>query len=234
MALFEKFLAGSASAAHSGHQDAEQQSVEGQADVAQRSDIEGQVEVPLSAPKTQGNGSKKLRGRPPLPDHLRKYPKRQTERHDENGRVIRKLRRRNNTGSKHWKVRRKAAREAQKRYRVKTGYRYVKQYGAASWRKYLQSRSWNRSVARKKGFDPDDYYQITFADWVRLWDETEDVWRNGRFYRPAELQNNPVRSRRECTWFARIDESKPFTPDNVCVRYRHHILRRKAGSEHRN
>lgn len=231
MALFEKFLAGNPTGAESGPKGAEsgKQRSEGdqRPDSAQRSVTEGQVEVP-QAPKTQGKARNLRGGRPRLPDDQVKYIRRKGVRHDEHGRVIKHLRKRKNDGPRHYKVRRKKARELVKRTRIETNYRYVRQYNATIWRKYLQNRSWNRSIARKKGLDPDAHYQITFADWVRVWDETEAVWRDGEFHRPIELQDNPVRRRGECTWFARVDDTGAFTLDNVCIRYRYKVLQRKT------
>lgn len=228
MALFEKFLsAGKKPRLSAGSPDGAHSTSGAQSGSTQQSVTEGQVEA--VRPKTSGKfGERPARysGRPPLPDHLRKYPKRKTERHDEHGRVIKKFRKRKNDGPRHYKVRRKKARLNVKQHRVKTNYRYCRQYDASIWRKYLQNRQWNRRTAKKKGLDPDAFYRITFADWLRVWSESEDVYRDGRLYRPVELQDNPVRHRGECTWFSRVDESEAFTLHNVCIRYRGKPLKR--------
>lgn len=163
------------------------------------------------------------------PKHLCKRPPRYDERHDpETGWLKPKYRKRKNAGSKHYKVRLKRRRESSAEQRRKTGFKYEKQYRATLRRKYVQSRSFSRRSAIRSGSDPDRYYQITYEQWVEVWESAEDVWRDGKFWKATQLQDSPLRKRKDCTWFDRLDRSKPFTIDNVCVMYRGKPLKRKS------
>ncbi len=147
-----------------------------------------------------------------------KYPERRTSRHDENGRVKPEFVKHHwLAGKKHWKVKQKARRLKDKQYRsTPHGARYVKQYNASLRRKYIQNRSIARIFARKHGFDPDVWYQLTYEDWLVLWLTSGDVYHPELGLVPAHAASGPL-TKKHTAYADRFDRSKPFTKDNIAV-----------------
>jgi hypothetical protein len=164
----------------------------------------------------------------PKPEKVRKYPKRFTERHGKNGRVLPKFRKRNNGGSKHWKVKKKKAREDSRKARsTPKGTAYVKRYNASLRRKYIQNRSFCKRFAARHGIDPDVWYTLTYEDWVDLWTTTEDVFIPDRgFVTAIAAQGKP--SEMWKTWCSRLDPEKPWSRENVVVRFSGPKIRHSA------
>lgn len=171
------------------------------------------------------------KGPPRKPDHELSEPRRKGERYDENGRVKKKYAKRNNTGNKHWTVRRKKVREGQRKARKKTNMRYERAYNATLRRKYIQNRSVASIYARKHGLHPEEYYKITYEDWLRLWLQAEDVWRDGKFWRPTQLADNPIKRKNDCCYFDRRDRKGAFSVENCAVFYRGKPLKQRIALE---
>ena len=168
-------------------------------------------------PKAKAKGP----GRPRLPPEERKYPQRITERHQENGRIKRGTwKGKGGHGCKHYKVKRKRARISKARNRAKHGIEKDLAYNKTLKRKYEQNRSIARLQAKKRGINPDEYYQVTYEQWLQIWASPADVFHDNSFQRPAAIANNPLIYKKNCCYFRRIDEKKGFTLDNVAVFYR--------------
>lgn len=165
---------------------------------------------------------KKKAGRPPLPDELRKYPKRKTSNHDHRGRLKPKARKNKQgvAGYKHYKVVRKQRKEYMRRKRAKGHLAKDLAYNKTLRRKYIQNRSVACIAAKRKGIDPDVYYQITYEQWLLLWAEAPSVWHESKWWRPASLASNPLICQYKCCYFDRLDRTKPFEIGNVAVFYR--------------
>lgn len=173
--------------------------------------------LPSIEPKAKARGP----GRPKLPPELRKYPQRITERHQENGRIKRGTwKGKGGHGCTHYKAKRVTFRKSKARYRAKWGIERELAYNKTLKRKYIQNRSIARLQAKKRGISPDEYYQISYEQWLQLWASPADVFHDNRFQRPAALANNPLIYKKDCCYFDRLDRTKAFTLDNVAVFYR--------------
>lgn len=169
----------------------------------------------------------KKKGRPPLPDALRKRPKRVGERFDEKGRVKKEFRKRKDiAGKRHWKSKAKTRRECAKRHRLKTGYRLHKKWQASMRRKYLQHRSVNRLRAVRRGVDADAYYRLEYGEWLELWAMAEDVFHPEKGLMSAvQAQNNPLK--KNTTYARRLNEKEPFYRENMAIFWNGKPLGRK-------
>ncbi len=156
----------------------------------------------------------------PEPEKFRRYPKRYTEKHGSNGRLLRKfVKSKWVAGGNHWKVKRKNYRESSRKKRATPkGAAYVRQYNGSLRRKYVQSRSFCRRYAERHGIDPDTWFQVTFEDWTELWTTTEDVFVPDKgFVTAVACQGQPFYPWK--TWCSRLDFEKPWTRDNIVVRF---------------
>lgn len=166
----------------------------------------------------------KRKGRQPLPDHLRKRPKRTGERFDENKRVKKEFRKRKDiAGRRHWKSKAKTKRLARNRCRKNTNYRSHNKYQTSLRRKYLQHRSVSRlnavRRAARKGteIDLEQWYTLTYAEWVVMWAMTEDVYHPEKGLMTAvQACGNPVRWK-NVTYADRLDRTKAFVKENMAI-----------------
>lgn len=170
---------------------------------------------PVSHPETEKPPLPRKRGRPPLPDHLRKYPKRKTERHGPDGRVLPHLRKIKQAGNRH-----PAAKRATKRRYYKRNYQ-KRLLAQAAWRqtlrrRYSQSRSYQRLCAAKRGQDPTWMWQLSYAEYLLMWETAPAVWVEDRFVTAKSLIGNPLTTT-GATYMDRLDRTKPFTRDNCRV-----------------
>jgi hypothetical protein len=167
---------------------------------------------------------KRKAGRPPLPDHLRKRPKRSGERFDENKRVKKEFRKNKSVaGRRHWKAKAKTKRLRQKRIRLLTNYRHHRKYQASLRRKYLQHQSVSRlravrRAAREgKEIDIGQSYALTYAEWVVMLVMAEDVFHPEKGLLTAvEACGNPVRWK-NVTYVDRLDRTKAFVKENMAI-----------------
>lgn len=158
--------------------------------------------------------------RKPGPKPSGKYKSKWTDRHDKFGRVKPEYATRPDiAGKKHWKAKRKARQEGDRRYRsTPYGAQYVKQYNASLRRKYIQNRSVARIFARKHGMDPFWWYQLTYSDWLVLWTTSEEVYHPELGLVPATAAQGPC-VKKHTTYADRFDRTKPYTTDNIAVWY---------------
>src|SRR6478735_5334865 len=166
-------------------------------------------------PKKKGNSK---------PDHERKRPKRGGPTFDENRRVKKEfVKRKDIAGKKHGKAKRKRARLAQKNMRHRTQWKCHRKWQASLRRKYCQNRSVSRLRAARKAeregreIDLDSWYQLSYPEWVVLWATAENIYHPSKGLLPAiEACGNPLTDE-YATYARRIDETKPFTKDNMAI-----------------
>ena len=170
---------------------------------------------PDEPPKRKGNSK---------PDHLRKRPKRGGPTFDEHRRVKKEfVKRKDIAGKRHWKAKRKKARLSQKAMRHRTQWKCHRKWQASLRRKYCQNRSVSRLRAVRKAqregreIDLDSWYALSYAEWVILWATAEDVYiPNKGFVSAVEACGNPL-TNEWATYARRIDETKPFTKENMAI-----------------
>ena len=185
---------------------------------------------PEKKPEPKATGQ----GRKPLPDHLRKRPKRTGERFDEHKRVKKEfVKRKDIAGKKHWKYKRMKRRLDSKRTRVNTQYRAHRKWQASLRRKYLQNRSVSRlkavRKARREGreIDLDSWYQLSYAEWLVMWATAEDIYHPTKgLITAVQACGNPIKDK-WATYARRIDETKPFTKENMAIWHKGKQLRVK-------
>lgn len=174
------------------------------------------------APRRGYSVNGKKLGRPTKPDAELKQPRRNTaDRHQPNGRLKRsELKGKHKSGCKHPRVIRANRNRVNRRYRAKTNMAYARAYNATLRRKFIQNRWLAHQAAKRRGLDPAWWYQITYEDWLLLWTTRKDIFHEGSFHKAYALQNNPLKCYNNCTYFDRLDRTKPFTLDNVAIFYR--------------
>jgi len=160
-------------------------------------------------------------GRPRKPDSELKQPRKDPSRYSKiTGRLL-PSKRKQKLKRTHYKIRRKWWRDKRREVRAATGLAYERQYNATLRRKYIQSRSIAKLYAKRKGIDPDFWYQLTYAEWVVLWATSSDVEHptRGRL-KAAQATTNPIACGwKDCTWASQIDKEKPWMAGNVVIRW---------------
>ena len=174
--------------------------------------------TPVSKDETeeQSAAKRRPRGRPCKPDSERKYPKRKDHRHGPDGRVLRKYRKRK--GPVGW--RHPAAKRATRKRKYKRNYQQRKAeqrlYRQTLRRRYSQSQSYQRLTAQRQGKDPKEVWQLSYAEYLLMWETAPPVWIENRFVTAKSLIGNPLVSDLN-TYMDRLDRTKPFTRDNCKV-----------------
>ena len=178
----------------------------------------------LQQPKAQEpeEPAKRKRGRPRKAPHLRHPRSKDPDKIGKDGRLLPEhVKRRSMAGR-----RSPASKRRTKRRRSRLSYaksaNYQKAYRDSLKRKFYQHRSVGRRYAVKRGWDPAEYYQLDYAQFVLIWETAPMVYLPEKqcMVSAKSLINNPVKLKNQCTYLDRLDRTKPFTRENVRVFYR--------------
>lgn len=160
--------------------------------------------------------TKRPRGRPRKPAHLKHPRSKDLSKCGPDGRVLPQYRKlpkiagRRHHAAKRATRRRKDKREYEKRRVSQAAWR------ATLRRRYSQSRSYQRLTAQRKGLNPDAVWQLTYAEYLLIWETSPAVWTGEGFVPAKSLIGNPLVSKLN-TYLDRLDRTKPFTRDNCRV-----------------
>ena len=167
--------------------------------------------------KKRGQG-----GRPRKPKHLKHPRSKDLDRCGPDGRVLKQFLKRPKTAGRYsTPSKRKTRRERWKR-QYRKGALAQKAYRQSLKRRYYQSRSLARLKAVKHGLDPLHWYQLTYADFLLLWETAPMIYLPEKqcMVEAKSLINNPIKLKNQCTYLDRLDKGQPFTRENCRVFYR--------------
>lgn len=163
----------------------------------------------------------KPQGRSRKPAHLKHPRSKNLDQCDAQGRVLPEFRKHKKiAGRRHYAVKRAVLKARRKRLYARNRLKQ-KALRDGLKRKFVQHRSYHRLKAKRRGLDPDQYYKLTYAEYLLIWHQAPQVFIPDRGLVPArELIDNPVKHLFNCTYLDRRDTGLPFTRDNTKVFYR--------------
>lgn len=170
----------------------------------------------LPVSKNETEQSKRRVGRPRKDPKDRHPRSKDIDKCDENGRLLPQyVKRKKQAGKKHY-----AARRARIKAQWKRDYARRKDSQRA-WqktlrRRYSQLRSVGRLAAKRKGMEPDSWFQLSYPEYLLMWASAPPVWDGNRFIPAKDLIGNPLLSDLH-TYVDRLDRTKPYTRDNCRV-----------------
>lgn len=120
------------------------------------------------------------------------------------------------SGARHWAVKRNVLKARRKRRYARTRLKEAA-HRQTLRRKYIQHRSVARIRAKRRGEDPAYWYQMSYAEYLLIWEQAPDVYVPDRgIVKAKALQDSPVRVE-GCTYMDRIDRAKPFMRENMAI-----------------